>query len=1690
MPTIINGTSGDDTLLSTSADETILGGAGTDLYFFEQGFGSDVIVEDDDPLSPDRIHFGAGILPNDITFFRDPAIAQDLIIQIGPNQIRIENHFMAASPSSPALPQIAKITFEESAQEIGLLANGVIIWPGAATSDALFGTEFKDFIAGGAGDDLIVGRGDDDTLLGDAGEDLIRAGSGNDHVAGGDDNDTIFGGDGDDTILGGSGDDEIAGNNGADHLEGNDGNDILRGGPGGDFLNGGDGSDTVYGGSGNDTLIGGAGQDLLDGGSGDDSVLGGAGNDILAGGTGADTLEGGIGADTLRGGGGNDLMYGDAGADLMFGASGEDILFGGDGDDVMEGNQQADLLFGEAGNDRLRGGDGFDMLDGGAGNDILVGENGNDALNGGAGQDILRGLANNDTFIFSTVAESAFGFADLIDGIDGVGAQGGDIIDLSAIDADETVGGLQAFNFLGQATTAQGIAAGAGTLWVEDVGSQTRIFGNVDGNASVDFAIRVNDGAGISAADYAVDDFVFSTLSISDAIAPEGSDLEFTVTLDKLAKTDINLNYEVLLPAIPGAGQAGSEDIEQSTALIGSVKISEGDSVAAISISAATDLLIEGDETFEIRLVNPRGGTQLGDHTGIGTILDAPLPPQISISDARVLEGGDLVFTVSLDRTDLEQVGADYQVLFGSANASDLQGGASLSGSVTIDPGTTSVEIVLPTIDDTLFECDEAFRVVLSNPSANAVLADSTGRGVIMDDETGICTIWRNGGQVTIGSAVSPASFSIGAFGTAPGNNSWIDAGPTGNWSDPANWSLGAPPSVSDTVLFGTAGSGDRSFVDANYVISALRYTGQADQTIDFANGNELEITNDVLLLANGSSPHMLGVENGTHVVANAPIRVGINASGSGTASGVLKLTTGASLDAAMASELSIGVATFVNAQSGWAAEGRLALGANTSLTLGAAGAPAGLYVGVAGNTGFGGATGTGVLDASERSAVLDWTLSEILIGSSASGGTATGTLIWDQSETLAADTITFGNGRGQGILEVPTGGELNLEADILRLAYNNSGAGTGMADIDFATQTTDATLTVASELSIGVATFVNAQSGWAAEGRLALGANTSLTLGAAGAPAGLYVGVAGNTGFGGATGTGVLDASERSAVLDWTLSEILIGSSASGGTATGTLIWDQSETLAADTITFGNGRGQGILEVPTGGELNLEADILRLAYNNSGAGTGMADIDFATQTTDATLTVASELSIGVATFVNAQSGWAAEGRLALGANTSLTLGAAGAPAGLYVGVAGNTGFGGATGTGILDASERSAVLDWTLSEILIGSSASGGTATGTLIWDQSETLAADTITFGNGRGQGILEVPTGGELNLEADILRLAYNNSGAGTGMADIDFATQTTDATLTVASELSIGVATFVNAQSGWAAEGRLALGANTSLTLGAAGAPAGLYVGVAGNTGFGGATGTGILDASEGSLTADLTTLNIGTAASSSVAQGTFFIGLGVDISVVTATVGTLVRGEGIIDFGEGEIIIGDTGTVHFETLNFAGGKITGDALVIDATSGTFNFTGGTLSVNSFTGDLNQTGGVLDSGVDVGEMAIFGNYSVSSAGSILITVANGASGLEADSISVQGGGVNLNSDFGTGASLDLSLTAGLGIGESLLILENDGVDAIVGTFENLAQDETIESEFDGDLYRFQIDYFSGDGNDIGLTLYDIA
>ncbi len=284
-----------------------------------------------------------------------------------------------------------------------------------------------------------------------------------------------------------------------------------------------------------------AGEDLTFNGSAETDgsflIYGGQGTDILTGGAGNDGFffgQGRFGAsDVVNGGGGNMDQLGLQGNfNITFGAahlssiefivllSASDNRFGADGGTVgynltmNDGNVAAGqtmvisattLRFNETvvfnGSAETNGR--FEVY-GGGGNDVITGGSGDDLIFGGGRGDTLTGGAGNDIFAYRALTDSN---STERDGIQDFNL--GDRIDLSRIDANLNLAGMQGFSFVG--TSA--FSGTAGELRYENISLGGPIYliqGDANGDGISDLEIVIvmtdrnvlttNDFIGVSAA--------------------------------------------------------------------------------------------------------------------------------------------------------------------------------------------------------------------------------------------------------------------------------------------------------------------------------------------------------------------------------------------------------------------------------------------------------------------------------------------------------------------------------------------------------------------------------------------------------------------------------------------------------------------------------------------------------------------------------------------------------------------------------------------------------------------------------------------------------------------------------------------------------------------------------------------------------------------------------------------------------------------------------------------------------------------------------------------------------------------------------------------------------------------------------------------------------------------------------------
>ncbi len=236
------------------------------------------------------------------------------------------------------------------------------------------------------------------------------------------------------------------------------------------------GTDNLWGkgNAANNKIVGNEGSNKLYGLNGDDRLYGGNGNDTLIGGAGADGLHGGTGSDTAS--------YADALKGVYVSLLNPSA---NTGDAMGDTYSSIENITGSSGADTLIGGAGANVLTGGDRNDVLQGDAGNDTIYGGSGADDLYGGAGKDIFVFKSTADSTVtssGRDTIFDFLKG------DRIDLKSIDAKAALAGDQAFVFLGKT----GFTGNEGELRISQNKTDTYVYGDLNGDKIVDFAIHIS----------------------------------------------------------------------------------------------------------------------------------------------------------------------------------------------------------------------------------------------------------------------------------------------------------------------------------------------------------------------------------------------------------------------------------------------------------------------------------------------------------------------------------------------------------------------------------------------------------------------------------------------------------------------------------------------------------------------------------------------------------------------------------------------------------------------------------------------------------------------------------------------------------------------------------------------------------------------------------------------------------------------------------------------------------------------------------------------------------------------------------------------------------------------------------------------------------------------------------------------
>ena len=232
-------------------------------------------------------------------------------------------------------------------------------------------------------------------------------------------------------------------------------------------------------------------------------------------------------------------------------------------------------------------------------------------------------------------------------------------------------------------------------------------------------------------------------ISIADATVAEGGELSFTITLEGTSENEVS----VLWVTEDDTATTLDHDyvgVERRR----TVTFAPGEQTKTIAVQTLEDRVPETAEQFKVQLAHAHHA-KYRDPTAVGTITDNDLM-EISIADAApVTEGSDAAaeFTVTLTpeqtspvtiqwRTEDGPGGGFYVAKSGGAAAEGLNDFTAVtSGSLTFAPGETEKTASVTILDDTAYESNERFGVVVSGAETSMVIRNATAYGEIQDDD-------------------------------------------------------------------------------------------------------------------------------------------------------------------------------------------------------------------------------------------------------------------------------------------------------------------------------------------------------------------------------------------------------------------------------------------------------------------------------------------------------------------------------------------------------------------------------------------------------------------------------------------------------------------------------------------------------------------------------------------------------------------------------------------------------------------------------------------------------------------------------------------------------------------------------------------------------------------------------------------
>ncbi len=253
------------------------------------------------------------------------------------------------------------------------------------------------------------------------------------------------------------------------------------------------------------------------------------------------------------------------------------------------------------------------------------------------------------------------------------------------------------------------------------------------------------------------------TLAIWDTIVSEEvGEAQIRIEVNPAAPTELYIPIQTIANS--------ATEVQDYVAPDDNLHIPEGSKTVFVKVPILDDQLFEGEETFQIQLMEVEG-IVLDPGESTVTIEDDDLY-ELQVGDALALESkSEMTFEITLNPPNPVQT---VRVAFETAGETALEPVDYMgqSGMLVFPRGTHRREVSVPIIDDTEEEMEETFLLRLSAPEY-AVLSTVEARGTILDDDA--LSVVDIEESMTVREEAGQALFSVTLSRVLPGRDTQVE---------------------------------------------------------------------------------------------------------------------------------------------------------------------------------------------------------------------------------------------------------------------------------------------------------------------------------------------------------------------------------------------------------------------------------------------------------------------------------------------------------------------------------------------------------------------------------------------------------------------------------------------------------------------------------------------------------------------------------------------------------------------------------------------------------------------------------------------------------------------------------------------------------------------------------------------------